>query len=380
VFTYHGGMLPRSPQRDRDLDFRQVDHYPVFDALRIFAGLMVIYSHSFVLVGRAEPSLAILGQYRITVGHAGVVVFFVLSGFLVTQSWQRKPTASSYSLKRFSRIWPGYTAVVVLSALVLGPIVTTLSLADYLTAKQTWLYILRTVLMSPVQFDLPGVFTSQPVSAVNGSLWTLPYEILAYAALLVLGLIGILKRPIIVLGLTVAALGAVRLAIQTRTIDLDTAANGINLIAAVNLGAWFLTGVCLFLFRDSLRWTNPIGVVAAVVVGVGIVFGESLLVIPAASYLLIFLGTRPWAFVDVVRRPGDPSYGIYLYGFPIQQTLVWSGIVGANPWALMVLASPIAIAFGYLSWLAIEKPSMRSLRGWVGRLGGSTAGRRASSA
>jgi len=363
-------MLPRSPQRDRDLDFRQIEHYPVFDVLRIFAGLMVIYSHSFVLVGEGEPEVASLGQYHITVGHGGVVVFFVLSGFLVTQSWLRQARAPSYSIKRFARIWPGYAMVIVLSALVLGPIVTNLALADYFTAKQTWVYIGRTLIMSPVQFDLPGVFTSQPNPAVNGSLWTLPYEVLAYVALLVLGAMGLAKKPMVFLGLTVVVLLAVRVAIQTRTIDLDVAANGINVLAALNLGAWFLTGACLYLFRETLRWTTPIAVGAIVVAAVGFVLDESLLVIPTVSYLLIYVGTRNWAFVDVVRRPGDPSYGIYLYGFPIQQTLIWSGIVGRSPWAVLALASPIAIAVGYLSWHVVERPSMRWMRGSTARQGG----------
>ena len=361
-------MLGPPPARDQNLDFRQSEHYPVFDVLRIVAGLMVIYSHSFVLVGRAEPVLVSLDQYHVTVGHAGVAVFFVLSGYLVTQSWLREPASVVYSLKRFARIWPAYTLVVVLAALVLGPIVTTFSLADYFSDKQTWVYIGRTVFMSPVQFDLPGVFVDQPVSAVNGSLWTLPYEVLAYAALLGLGVIGVLRRRDAVLALAVVSVVGVRVAIQTRSVDIDAAANGISALAALNLGAWFLLGAALFLFRRTLRWSWPVAGGVLLLGALGVALGESLLVLPAASYLLIFVGTRPWAFADVVRRPGDPSYGIYLFAFPVQQTLVWSGAVGTSPAALLLLSAPLAVLLGYASWHVVEKPAMVTMRGWVRRL------------
>jgi peptidoglycan/LPS O-acetylase OafA/YrhL len=363
-------MLSPPPARDGDRDFREAEHYPVFDVMRIVAGLMVIYSHSFVLVGRPEPLIDSLGSYDVTVGHAGVAVFFVLSGWLITRSWVLQPSAMPYMMKRFVRIWPAYTLVVVVAALLVGPLVTDLALLEYLSDKQTWVYIGRTLIMSPVEFDLPGVFTDQPSAAVNGSLWTLPYEVFAYLALLGMGAIGLLGRRLLVVVLTGLFLVGVRLTIQDRSIDFDVAANGINALAAVNLGAWFLLGSCLYLLRDRLRWTWVVAAGVAAVGGVGVVRGESLLVLPATAYLLIYLGSRPWSFVDVIRRPGDPSYGIYLFAFPVQQILVWSGIVGNSPWALLSLASPLAILLGYLSWRIVEKPAMQTMRGRIRRSSG----------
>jgi peptidoglycan/LPS O-acetylase OafA/YrhL len=369
-------MTEPPPTVEAGLDFRQTERYPVFDVMRIIAGLMVIYSHSYVLVGRPEPVLDSFGLYDVTVGHAGVAVFFVLSGWLITQSWLRQPSSRSYAVKRFARIWPAYTLVVVVAALIIGPIVTDLSLRAYFTERQTWTYTFRTILMSPVEFNLPGVFAAQPVSAVNGSLWTLPYEVLAYLALLVMGLLGLLKQRVVVLAVTIVILVAVRVTVQDRSIDFDVAANGLNAIAAVNLGAWFLLGSTLFLFRDRLRWTWPVALAVAAVGGLGLVFGEAIVVLPVAAYLLIYLGSRPWARADLLRRPGDPSYGIYLFAFPVQQMLVWCGIVGRSPWTLFALATPTVILLGYLSWRLVEKPSMRSLRARVERIAASAARRR----
>jgi peptidoglycan/LPS O-acetylase OafA/YrhL len=78
---------------------------------------------------------------------------------------------------------------------------------------------------------------------------------------------------------------------------------------------------------------------------------------------VVFVGTRQWNAAERVHRFGDPSYGIYLYAFPVQQLLVLAGIRGA--WSLFLAATPITIVLGYASWNMIERPAMRRMR--VGR-------------
>ena len=54
---------------------------------------------------------------------------------------------------------------------------------------------------------------------------------------------------------------------------------------------------------------------------------------------------------------GDPSYGLYVYAFPIQQCLVF-GMPGINPYKLAVLSGLITLTLAYVSWWFIEKPAL----------------------
>ncbi|MBK6747273.1 MAG: acyltransferase [Ottowia sp.] len=140
----------------------------------MMAALTVLYSHHFALTSQAEPSF--LGLY--SWGGAAVIVFFVISGYLVTSSWYNDPNVLRFSLRRFLRIWPALTVVVICTAYVLGAYVTTLPLHTYWTHGATAAY-LRTLAMQ-VHFVLPGVFEENPYArGVNGSLWTIPWKFAA---------------------------------------------------------------------------------------------------------------------------------------------------------------------------------------------------------
>jgi peptidoglycan/LPS O-acetylase OafA/YrhL len=339
-------------------------HYSTFDALRIIAAIAVILSHAYPLTGHREPFTVHLGGYTPDLGTSAVAVFFVISGFLITMSWNRTPGTRSFVVKRFARIWPGFAVVVLAAAFILGPLVTTLAVRDYLTSGQTWGYVGHNLFMAPIKFTLPGVFADLPNHAVNGSLWTLPYEVLAYVSVLVLGIIGCLRRRMVVLVVFVAVLLCFRLSVATHELDVSSLhAGGITGARLLVLLAWFFAGAILFLFSDRIPRTGRIAFAAALVLAAGLAVGESLLVIPSFAYLIIFAGTRPSVFVDTVRRRGDPSYGIYLYAFPIQQLFVLAGV--RDPLLLFIIATPIAIIFGYLSWHLIENPSIRALKGFA---------------
>ena len=97
------------------------------DFIRMVAALFVLYSHQHALMGLPEPS--VLGAHSL--GGFGVLVFFSISGFLVAQSWHADPSFYRFALKRMLRIWPGMAVAVLLAALVLGPMVSTLPVREY---------------------------------------------------------------------------------------------------------------------------------------------------------------------------------------------------------------------------------------------------------
>src|SRR5689334_3389618 len=111
-------------------------HDNAFDVLRLFAALTVIFGHAFRLTGEIGPSFAGTG-----VATTGVKVFFVISGYLVAQSWMRDPNPARFLRRRLLRIMPGLVAVVALTAFVLGPLVTRLPLPAYFADARTLLYL-----------------------------------------------------------------------------------------------------------------------------------------------------------------------------------------------------------------------------------------------
>ncbi len=305
-----------------------------FDLLRLAAAMLVVFHHGFVLAGRAPPRLGAISD----LGGLGVGVFFVISGYLVTASFQRSAGLGDYLVKRVLRIAPGLIVALLLTAFVLGPLVTTLPPQAYLTDPQPWLYVVRNALLYPVTYVLPGVFEHNPYpGAVNGSLWTLRLEFTAYLGVAVLGAVGGL-RPGVVAGLALAAAGAF-LAIEQVLPSGAGGELGRLIDLAARNGFLFLGGAWLHLRGGApRRWQ--------------IALSALLLLTP-----LWILGL-PAVVIALGRLPGprlaaDLSYGLYIYAFPVQQLLAAHGLLSFP--AALLATLPLAIA----SWLLIEKPALR---------------------
>ncbi len=152
-----------------------------FDLIRLSAAVLVLFSHSYPLSARTTEPLQSFTGYD-TFGTLAVEVFFLISGLLITKSWMDTPHAGDFIRKRFLRIFPAFAAVTLLSVFALGPVFTQIPLKEYFSSRLTWSY-LGNPFMLPTRYSLPGVFESNPYpAAVNGSIWSLPLEILMYVA------------------------------------------------------------------------------------------------------------------------------------------------------------------------------------------------------
>jgi peptidoglycan/LPS O-acetylase OafA/YrhL len=156
-----------------------------FNLIRIIAAVAVLITHSFALVngtGDAEPFRYSLGM---TIGSIAVDVFFITSGFLVSASLINRQSTVEFILARFLRIYPALLVMLFLSVFVLGVFFTSLPLSSYLLDSKTYIYLLKcSTLVAGVVYQLPGVFDKNPYQyAINGSLWTMPYEIRMYIIL-----------------------------------------------------------------------------------------------------------------------------------------------------------------------------------------------------
>src|SRR5216684_3134518 len=148
-----------------------------FDALRLLAAISVIFSHSFLIAEGTQNNewLILLTGNQSILGLPGVFVFFAISGFLVTQSFEQTPNPLHFLAKRTLRIFPGLFAATLVSAFVLGPLVTPLPLGAYLSRLEPYQYVVGNTLLDQTVHELPWVsFVANPVGLeINGSLWTL---------------------------------------------------------------------------------------------------------------------------------------------------------------------------------------------------------------
>ncbi len=335
--------------------------YTGFDVLRTLAALGVVLTHSFTLTGHdADKPTVSVGRYLMAFGSLGVAIFFVISGFLVFGSWERSGNVAIFLRNRFARIWPALTFVVIISAFVLGPIVSEFSVGRYFSSSRPYAYVAHNLtLVTGPAYDLPGAFTDQPSRVVNGSLWTLPYEIWAYLGLLVLGILGVTRRLNLFLLVTVVWLFLFRFGAYDDLLHLRYGHFGVNMRNAADLGSYFLLGATLSLARNRIslsRLTLP-GIFA---IALSFVTSEPTLFIVGLSMTVIGLGVINNSVTARMASLGDPSYGIYIYSFPIQQMLVFLGIT--TSWAMFALSAPIAIAAGYASWHLLERPAMTQLK------------------
>jgi peptidoglycan/LPS O-acetylase OafA/YrhL len=166
------------------------------NVVRLGAAILVLYGHSFIFLGLPNP----LFLSWLPLGVLGVYIFFTISGYLITESWDRDPNLLRFIARRMLRIFPGLIVCVFLSILVLGPVFTTLPLKKYLESQYTWGYLKNIGLY--ITYYLPGLFeTNRVPNAVNGSLWSLPVEFLMYIFIAILGCLHVNRWAIAILGL-----------------------------------------------------------------------------------------------------------------------------------------------------------------------------------
>jgi peptidoglycan/LPS O-acetylase OafA/YrhL len=326
-----------------------------FNLLRLLAALSVLFSHSFALLAYAEPFEASTHK---SLGAMSVDVFFVASGFLVTASLVQRKDILDYAIARCLRIFPALWVMLLLSVFVLGLGFTNLDTNIYLSAPETMRYLWRNAcLLFGVDYTLPGIFPDNHFRAVvNGSLWTMQYELIMY---LLLAFVWCLYSA---------------LSWRLRR-DLAFVISA----GVLFLSAWILYAHCSFDPLQFLRlfWMFFIGsayyfcraklALHFALFGLACcILTASLLINPVAflscyylllPYLLFYLVYVPKGRVRAFNRLGDYSYGVYIFAFPVQQSLI-ALFPHIAVWQLALGAGSITLALAILSWHGLEKRMM----------------------
>lgn len=328
-----------------------------FDALRFGLAALVIFSHSFALMSGTDATepLHRLTRGQMASGELAVDGFFILSGFLVTYSWSKAPSVLPFFRKRISRIYPGFAVVTILSTLFLMPVALGIPFGTFpdglLRREGMALLTLRS-------HEPDGAFPELPFHAINGSLWSIPFEAWCYVGVATLGLLGAIRnRKAVALILA----GALAVSVAFLVWNLNPGLKWIGqLIGWPRLWArmlpYFLSGMVFYLYQDRIRYTTR-GAILAVLALVAASFvprGWAVACPLAGAYLLFWCGFHPTVRLHNWAKYGDFSYGMYLYAYPIQQ-LILLKLRPGHPLVLLALSLPASVAMGALSWHGVEK-------------------------
>ncbi|ABM34906.1 acyltransferase [Paracidovorax citrulli] len=342
-----------------------------FNLLRLAAAVAVLLSHGEFLYRLTLP-VPFPGH---SLGSLAVYCFFFISGYLVFQSWEREPALGVFWVKRVARIFPGLVVASAFSVFVVGWAMTRLPTAEYWTHPGTWLNFFNNAAGIATVQVLPGVFESNPFArAVNGSLWSIRYELLMYLLLSVAGAAGGLQRrwifPAAALSMAawwfLARVAGWGFSVPAWLSELFGAAE----VAA--LGVLFLLGCTCAAYRvRSHPWMWIVAAcgawtATAATADWGVQSGVWMMV-ACGIFWAAYAGVRRGRWGGFPRE--DFSYGVYIYAFPIQQAL--TEVCLRRGWGLPVclaLSLVLTFAMAAFSWHGVEKPCIRHGRRLAERL------------
>lgn len=324
--------------------------------------VLVILEHAQPLTG--HPLIYVLASGK-TLGSLAVDGFFILSGFLIVASWLRRPRVMPFLRNRILRIYPGWLAAFAACIFLVAPaggMPSAMLTAPHYIATQG----LRALVLSSPQG--PGAFEDQALPFLNGSTWTVRYEFFCYLGVAALGVASLAGSKVTwAVLLLVGSIGSCLIALGVSDHlpgilhELTQHGRGVVPQSMRFLGL-FSAGAMFFCCRN---WIPHDARVLSLAVAV---FLASLAIHPAAaalveplafSYLLFWIAYSPLIRLYAFAKYGDFSYGIYLYGWPMQQLVVRYLPHGDAPIVNFLAATALAAIAGIASWHSIERPMLR---------------------
>lgn len=278
--------------------------------IKLISAFAVIISHSSPLFGESSVLLSDLLSH-LPLGTIAVSTFFFFAGLYIAKSCESHPTPSSFFRTRCKRLIPELALVTAACVFIVGPIFSIYKLSDYFSRPATYAYLLNAFLI-PVH-NLPGVFLNNPYgSTVNGSLWTMPVEFFCYVCCFIAFIATRFRHK----GTLLCFAG---ISIFSLLLWLSAP----SLFSYYRPVYMFCIGVLFYAFRLKVHIIRPLGILSTICFFLTAWNGYSI----AACFLLLPY-TLIWiAFDPALLSLGKPirqielSYGIYLWGFPIQQII-----------------------------------------------------------
>jgi peptidoglycan/LPS O-acetylase OafA/YrhL len=327
-----------------------------FNLIRLVLATVVILGHSYEMAwnGRSHEPFAVLTHTSTSLGDAAVAAFFLISGFLILKSLLQAPQLGTYLRKRLLRIVPGYLVASLLSTVVVGLATWhSLQFFRHLTLRYPASLLL---LDSPIT---PPVFPGKMWDFVDGSLWSIKYEFRCYLLVALVGMAGFFRSRMPLLALTVASLACAFIpAIQQHLVWHRWLLALGDPIPLFRLTAAFLCGGCFFLFWRPIPGNRRLCVFAFACM-VPMLFHERT-VLPGlllfGGYVLFCFAFAKIRVLNVFKHAPDLSYGVYLYGWPVQALLTWN--LHPQPLVTFVATMAVTVPLAWLSWHVVERPAL----------------------
>jgi len=335
-----------------------------FNLLRMIAASAVLVSHAYPIssgIGVAEPLSESLGM---SLGGLAVLTFFLISGFFISQSFDRSESLMDFVIARALRIYPGLLGTLLIGIFIVGPIFTTLDFRAYITNYSTWIYVPRNLSLVSLQYGLPGVFQRNPYpSAINGSLWSLFFEVCCYALVGLVGMFRLAPRnwrfPFV---LVLYSIAYVSLKLDDQQTDVLKHSFFLGQFHRLTLP--FVVGMTFYQFRRLLPLNVGLcvfAIAAACSAYRGFWFDEVFVI--CWSYLVFYFGYLDIPQLKRYNHLGDYSYGMYIYAFPVEQSVAafWPGV---SPFQVIIVSLPATLVVAVMSWHLLEGPLVRR-RPWL---------------
>jgi len=311
--------------------------------------LLVLYAHSPELIdgNRSREFLTIVFG-SISSGDLAVDVFFLLSGYLIMQSWDEQPDAWIFLKKRVLRIYPAFLVASVVCAVIVGPLAA--DPFSYFASFNISAFLAGAFLLKPPV--IPPVFQGLPYAEMNTSMWTIAREFECYLLVLGAGMLGLLRKRHFWLILTAVALASA-IALKLAHVRLND----------LRLATFFCSGACFYIYRSKipLRGLPALACLGLTCLSMVSWRASEIALATLGAYTIFYLATKPSVFFNKFNRFPDFSYGLYLYAWPVQQFIV-SRVPGITPSGLFATSAAVAFCAGILSWYAIEKPALKLKR------------------
>jgi len=319
-----------------------------FNLLRMIAASCVLISHSWSLAFTSATAEPLTSFTPFSLGQLSVTLFFGLSGFLIAKSFDNRRSITEFIVARVFRLYPGLLLSLVFCVFVIGVLWTVEPLLLYFRDPITWKFIPAGLTLFRLKYALPGVFEHNPHFGVNGSLWTLSYEVFCYICVALIGFCRVLAPR------AFAVVFVAYLSVYTYL--------RIHLGPSASMGGYteltlpFALGVTIYVYRTRIP-LNAI-VLASLFIGVALLRRTALYreaIVVTVVYATFWLGLVRSRLLLQYNKIGDYSYGMYIFAFPVQQALAAS-FTGITPCQMIAVAWPTTLVLAVLSWHLVENP------------------------
>lgn len=342
--------------------------------IRLILASSVIVSHAFPLGGFGADPFLRYTDGQVSLGGIAVGGFFVISGYLIVKSGAGSDILQ-FMWRRVIRIFPAFWAVLLFTAFVVGPIAWMVrgeTLSSYFTFGPggPFSYMASNWTLSIGAYGIHDIFIGTPygeltgTSVFNGSLWTLAYEWGCYLLVGVLAVFGVLARARIMVPILTAFLLVAQSLALLGVADMGALLPMLGDPQVLFLGSTFLVGASIGIYSDKVPYDDRLGMLSILVFGGSLFYGGFMIFgVVAGGYFVMYLAARLPTALQWIGAKNDYSYGMYVYGFVVQQCLAALGVYRWGYWPFMLVALPLTFVLAWLSWHVVEKQAL-SLKSW----------------